>query len=311
MPRAITHYLFAMDCFNNLDKNTQNIIKENMSIYTFGSQGSNFFNYYNNLSFISKKNISALSTLIHNNNTTVFFENMVMYCHNKNTLKYVFDNINFYNICVTYVYGFLSHYVLDTYAHPYIYSLQQSLKNKYKHKRSIALYKSIETHLDTLILFKFKNLKPYEFKDYLNMSLNKEELLIICDLYNYLLNFVYDKKISHDDIKKSYYTFKNVERKINSSPNLISRIYLNIKSATVKNSFIDNEIYSDYTHCVNDLFNEAHNIWIDPFTDKKYNYSFLDIYSNSLNIFLELSKELNLYFNNESTINSLLLKINK
>ena len=48
MPRAITHYLFAMDCFNNLDKNTQNIIKENMSIYTFGSQGSNFFNYYNN-----------------------------------------------------------------------------------------------------------------------------------------------------------------------------------------------------------------------------------------------------------------------
>ena len=50
---------------------------------------------------------------------------------------------------------------------------------------------------------------------------------------------------------------------------------------------------------------------ISGLTDKKYNYSFLDIYSNSLNIFLELSKELNLYFNNESTINSLLLKINK
>ena len=73
MPRAITHYLFASDCLNNLDIQTQNIIKKNINVYNLGSQGPNFFNYYNDLSFMNKKSTSELSALIHNKDTDIFF----------------------------------------------------------------------------------------------------------------------------------------------------------------------------------------------------------------------------------------------
>lgn len=302
MPRAITHYLFASDCLNNLDIQTQNIIKKNINVYNLGSQGPNFFNYYNDLSFMNKKSTSELSALIHNKDTDIFFKNMVMYCNSKNNLDHLFNNTNFKNICISYIYGFLSHYILDEHSHPYIYSLQKTLKEKYKYKSVIALHKSIETHIDKLILFKFKNLKPYNFKDYLNIDINNEDLLVICDMYSYLLSYVYNKKITCEDIKKSYYTFKKVEKKLNTSSNLFSKIYLNIKNTTVKNSFIDNEIYSNYSHCVNDLLNENHSVWIDPITLKKYTYSFLDIYNNSLDIFLHTSRKLDSYFKGKSSI---------
>ena len=42
MPRAITHYLFAMDCLDKLDINTKNIINDNFDMYLLGCQGPNF-----------------------------------------------------------------------------------------------------------------------------------------------------------------------------------------------------------------------------------------------------------------------------
>ncbi|MBC5996335.1 zinc dependent phospholipase C family protein [Romboutsia hominis] len=309
MPRAITHYLFALDCLDILDSYTKNIINENYDMYILGCQGPNFFNYYNDFSFFNNKNISQLSAIIHNKNINRFIKNMIMYSKNKENLKYVFNDINFSNICISYIYGYLTHYILDKESHPYIYNLQKNLRDKYKYKSSIALHKSIETHIDSLLLLKFKNLKPYEFKDYLNINLKNNELLILSDMYSYLVCSVYNKNVSCNDIKKSFHTFKKVENKINSSPNIISKIYLNIKNKTAKSSYIDNEVYSNYTHCINDLLNERHNKWIDPFSKQESNQSYLDIYINSLKLYIDLINDLNLYLDCKISLSSLLLKL--
>lgn len=309
MPRAITHYLFAMDCLDELDINTKKIINENFDMYLLGCQGPNFFNYYNDFSFFNNKNISQLNALIHNKNINLFLKNMIMYSKNKESLKYVFNDSNFSNICISYIYGYLTHYILDKESHPYIYSLQKNLRSKYKYRSSIALHKSIETHIDSLLLLKFKNLKPYEFKDYLHINLSNHELIIFSDMYSYLVSSVYEKSISGDDIKKSFHTFKKVEKKINSSPNILSKIYLNIKNKTAKNSFINNEVYSNYTHCINDLLNENHNKWINPFSKQESSSSYLDIYKGSLSLYVDLINDLNLYFDSRISLYSLLVKL--
>ena len=133
MPRAITHYLFAMDALYKLDDNTQNIINNNLDIFVLGCQGANIFNYYNNFSFLSNKSISDLSPLIHYKNINLFFRNMIMYCNNKNLLANLFNNIDSYQISLSYMYGFLSHYILDKFCNPYIDSIQLSLKKQYKY----------------------------------------------------------------------------------------------------------------------------------------------------------------------------------
>lgn len=309
MPRAISHYLFAMDCLDELDINTKKIINDNFYMYLLGCQGPNFFNYYNDFSFFNNKNISQVNSLIHNKKINLFLRNMIMYSKNKESLKYIFNDDNFSNICISYIYGYLTHYVLDKESHPYIYSLQKNLRNKYKYRSSIALHKSLETHIDSLLLLKFKKLKPYEFKDYLNINLSSHELIILSDMYSYLINSVYEKNISSNDIKKSFNTFKKVENKINSSPKLLSKLYLSVKNKTSKKSFINNEIYSNYKYCVNDLLNENHNKWVDPFSKKEYEFSYLDIYKNSLYVYIDLVNYLNLYFDNEISLYTLLVKL--
>lgn len=309
MPRAISHYLFAMDCLDELDINTKKIINDNFYMYLLGCQGPNFFNYYNDFSFFNNKNISQINSLIHNKKINLFLRNMIMYSKNKESLKYIFNDDNFSNICISYIYGYLTHYVLDKESHPYIYSLQKNLRSKYKYRSSIALHKSLETHIDSLLLLKFKKLKPYEFKDYLNINLSSHELIILSDMYSYLINSVYEKNISINDIKKSFNTFKKVENKINSSPKLLSKLYLSVKNKTSKKSFINNEIYSNYKYCVNDLLNENHNKWVDPFSKKEYNFSYLDIYKNSLYVYIDLVNYLNLYLDNEISLYTLLVKL--
>ena len=309
MPRAISHYLFAMDCLDELDINTKKIINDNFYMYLLGCQGPNFFNYYNDFSFFNNKNISQINSLIHNKKINLFLRNMIMYSKNKESLKYIFNDDNFSNICISYIYGYLTHYVLDKESHPYIYSLQKNLRSKYKYRSSIALHKSLETHIDSLLLLKFKKLKPYEFKDYLNINLSSHELIILSDMYSYLINSVYEKNISSNDVKKSFNTFKKVENKINSSPKLLSKLYLSVKNKTSKKSFINNEIYSNYKYCVNDLLNENHNKWVDPFSKKEYNFSYLDIYKNSLYVYIDLVNYLNLYLDNEISLYTLLVKL--
>lgn len=47
--------------------------------------------------------------------------------------------------------------------HPYIFYLQLNLKNQYKLKSNTSLHKSIETHIDSLLLYKLRNSIPKDF----------------------------------------------------------------------------------------------------------------------------------------------------
>lgn len=310
MPRAITHYLFSMDALYRLDENTQNIINNNLDMFVLGCEGANIFNYYNDFSFLSNKSISDLNPLIHHKNINLFFKNMIMYCSNKNLLANLFNNIDAYKIPLSYMYGFLSHHSLNKFCNPYIDSMQLRLKNQYKYKSYKALHKSIETHIDQLVLFKIKHLYVYEFKDYLNIDISDNNLMLLCDMYTYLLSSVYDKNITYSNIKKSYITFKKVENRINSSSNLFSKLYLNIKNKTSKNGFINNEIYSNFKFCQNDLLNESKSMWINPYNLKEYCYSFLDLYEKGLDYYINLINSINLYLYNKLDLTSILLSIN-
>lgn len=309
MPRAITHYLFAMDCLKSLNKDTQNMIKNNLDMYILGSQGPNLFDYYNDLSFMNRKNMSKISYLVHNKEVNLFFNNMLMFCNNT-SIEYLLNDSQFKDISLSYIYGFLSHYILDKTCHPYIYSLQKKIKSRYKYKTPFALHKSIETHIDKLILLEFKNLNTYEFHDYLDINLSSNELLVLCEMYMYLISSVYKKNISLTDIKKSYYTFVKVEKKINSYPSLFSRFYLYIKNGLSRKSYINNKIYFNYATCINDLININHSLWKDPFTSCNSEKSFIDLYNDGLLYYSNLGQEFDKYFNNKSTITSILLKIN-
>ena len=81
----------------------------------------------------------------------------------------------------------LSHYILDRSMHPYIF-ITIKFKNQYKLKSNTSLHKSIETHIDSLLLYKLRNSIPKDFIKSININLSNSEMLILCDMYNFLLN---------------------------------------------------------------------------------------------------------------------------
>ncbi|MEF9992045.1 MAG: zinc dependent phospholipase C family protein [Romboutsia sp.] len=311
MPGSISHYLFAKDCLSKLDnKRVKNIINDNLDIYILGAQGPNFFDYDNYLPLISDKNLSMFSNLIHCKNINDFFANMISYSNDNSCIRHIFNTNNFKNITISYIYGFLCHYTLDKLTHPYIYSLQFDLSDKYTKRHPKSLHKSIETHIDILLLKKFKSLHPWQFDEYLNINLNSDELLIICDMYKFLMEKVYGKSISYDDVSKSINLFIKSEQKLKSSNKLLALPYVSVKKVVSKNSFADSKAYLNHKYCINDLLNTKNNSWENPFSYIKSNYSFIDIYMTSIDYCLDLINCLDFYFNNEKTISEVLSKIN-
>ena len=311
MPRAITHYLFSQDCLDNLNHiEIKNIIKNNMDLYILGSQGPDFFTYYNKIPIFCNKNFSNISNLIHNKNINLFFKNMIFYSVDNSCIKEIFKDSNFNEITIAYLYGFLTHYILDKTIHPYIFNLQYKLKDQYKFKNSMSLHKSIETHIDCILLYKFKNIEPYKCKNYATFKLSTTEFLIISDMYKFLIKNTFNKSINYNDVYKCISTFKRTENFLNTSTNFYSKPYLHIKNLFCENKNLDSMVYLDHKVCVNDLINISNSKWKDPFSKNIYTKSLLDLYYESINSFIYISNLLNLYIDNKITINDFLVKIN-
>lgn len=310
MPGCISHYVFAKDCLDNLNNNElKNTLSKNINIYFLGSCGPNFFEYCNNVPYIFTNNLSSISNLIHNNNINLFFEEMINYSINNSYIQHIFDDNNFKEITISYFFGFLSHYILDKSFHPYIAYLQLSLKNNYKFKNYISLHKSIETHIDTLLLNKFENTTPKNYIKNININLSNRENLILCDMYNYLLKSVFNKDISYNKISKSLSTFKQTQLKLIYSNSIYSSLYLFIKNLFCKTSYIQNKTYDKVNYCSNDLLNEKKSIWIDPFSKERYDKSLLDIYGDAINLYYEIVDIFYQYIKNNKKILDILNKI--
>ena|SRR5699024_8131031 len=234
---------------------------------------------------------------------------MINYSINNPYLKYIFSEDNFTDISISYFCGFLSHYILDRSIHPYIFYLQSYLKKQYKLKSNNSLHKSIETHIDSLLLYKLKKSTPNIFIKNININLSNNEIFILCDMYNFLLRYVFDKSISYNDIHKSLCTFKKTQIRLIYYNNIYSKLYLFIKNLLCKTSYIENRIYSKHTQCVNDLLNEKKSIWTDPFSKEKQNKSLLNMYYDSLILYQEIVNIFYQYIHNNKKMMDIINKI--
>ena len=111
MPSSITHAYFSVDLYNELPKKCQERIDlDYLKMFTQGSDPFMFYNF-----FVGKKNktISHIQYIVHTKKTNMFF---------KNNISYIIDNnLNNNKEILSYLYGYISHYYLDLYTHPFLY----------------------------------------------------------------------------------------------------------------------------------------------------------------------------------------------
>ena len=267
MPAIVTHHLFADEIKNNLN------LKVNDNYYIFAQ--SHDYLYFS----LSKKN-RILAHTAHIKNTQDYFLYMIKFIKDNN-LK---DNIDL----ISYLYGSLTHYILDSTLHPYIF---------YKSGLDSTNHRIVEKNIDKL-LYEIKTKK-----DFKKINIPKE--IIVNNLFteelNKCINYSYKKTYNVDNMSKRF--TKSIKQarllfKLTSYDKNGKKLKLfNLVDKLFKTNL---SILSTQIQGNKEYLNEDHNEWNHPcFKDKIHNYSLIELYNQSLFKIEILIKYVNKYLNDE------------
>lgn len=284
MPSTVTHGYFAKDIFKKL-KNKRYVDLEYLKTF---SQGPDVLFFYNSINLKKGKDIRKLARVVHNNNTQDFFYNLI---------KYIVDNNLKYNKkVISFLYGFILHYSLDSEVHPYVFyktgTYDKIKKETIKYK---SLHQDIEKAIDIYMLDK-NNIKPKKFKlhkEYFNVDKFDKDL-------NNLIDYAFLNTYNKNNISKIYYiSIKMMKISyyiMRYDPHSIKKyIYKFIYKIFPFLSFnIELLSYSDDYKSKIHYLNLNNNIWNHPcIKEETYNYSFDNLYDIALAKALKLIEETN------------------
>ncbi len=258
MPSLTTHYIFADMVYKKLDKNVLETVDS--KIYHTFAQSHDYLYY----SF--SKRLRKLGFIGHHEKTQDYLINIV-----KNIID---NNLQDNKECLGYLYGSITHYVLDTICHPYIfYKTGVYYKDDKERHKYIGGHTHIEKQLDAFYYKKYFN------KEYHKANVSKEIIgnpKLSTNLKD-LITKVYKETYNMDNVGQGYVRSIFENRFIISA---ITNDRFGIKYHILKfiNLFMHShpEYYSSYVkEPIYHYLNEEKKEWNNP-CDKndKYNYSF-------------------------------------
>lgn len=240
MPSFITHKIFGEDVYCDLPKSIRNLINKDV-YYTFCQSHDYLFYSY-------KKSIRSLGHFAHKNETQKYILSIILYIKLNNLIS---DK----NL-LSYLYGVINHYVLDSMCHPFIHKKSSEVRKITKKK---GTHREVERSIDLLYL---NRLEDKDFIKYDKLNLNDN--LINCINYSY----------------KQTYGIKNVSKEYKKCVNnykFISSVLYNDKIGMKKGIYklftflfkynlvcLSNNIKCDneYLYCKNDCFDDYYKLSI-------------------------------------------------
>jgi len=287
MPSTVTHTYFMRDVYNKLDNNVKNkIILEDAKTF---AQGPDIFYFYN-MCFGKKSNkYRNKGSYIQKNNINLYFENMINYI--------IDNNLQNNNQCLSFLYGAIAHFVLDSTVHPFvIYKtgiFRKEDVNSYKYS---GLHQEMEYYLDAYLIFQNEKKEAKDFKMYKyilnNNKLSKETLNlignVIYDTYKFKdMDKIYEKCIR--DMKRFFKLF-------NYDHFGIKKLGYSFIDFITPKRFIRKKKFSFYlTHNSKKRYlNLEKNEWYHPMDkNETYNYSFIELYVIALEKACNIINEVN------------------
>lgn len=289
MPQTITHACFGKDLYNKLSDSEKEKISYREKDLMMFSQSTDCLMFYNIYTPFLGKEYRNLHYTFHSKKINFFFSTLINYMKKK----------EYYNDPKTlvFLYGLISHFCLDSTAHPYIIyragMFDKSNKKTYKYN---GLHAYMESYIDNYYLAN-ANINNFKFKDF---CFSKEKFT---KELNESITYSFNKVYKLDNIDKVYY--KSLKQ-MNSFLTLfrcdkygIKKVFYElIDLVTPKYIFRFKSLsYHTDDYSNNDLLNLNKNIWNYPVDiSMKYNKSFLELYDEALNNAYYIITEINKYF---------------
>ena len=273
MPSLVTHYVFGKDVLDRIDNK---YVDTNQ--YLLFNQSHDF------LYRTKKKEYINLAKLGHHYKTKVFIINIV---------KFIMDNnLEKDKGAISFLYGIINHFVLDSICHPLIFYYGGSYhKDDKSTKKYQGMHGYIEKNIDMYIYEK------YYKKSYKSAVLDKE-FLPIADITSLdVINNAYLSTYGKDNVA---YEYKKCVNKLRRFNRFIVRDKIGIKyllyNLIDKICFNNFGTLSCYSTCIKknyDYLNKNHEVWYHPVTNEKHTESFQDLYDLSIKKSLDIIKAVN------------------
>lgn len=291
MAGTITHTYFSIDVFEKLDKNTKSIIENSKNSFKTFNQGFDIL-------FFAGKKWKNFGEKCHLFKTQDYYLNLVNYIR-KHNLKGDSEVMSF-------LYGFICHYSLDSIMHPYVIykSGYFNIKNK-KLLKYKGMHSETESYIDAYLINKNEKIEP-----------NKLDVGKFCFEYTKLSEKLIEVI---NDVYFETYNKKNVGKKFQKGLKKMKFLYslLRYDKNGVKKkiyNFLDKNLpnrkmkYSPISLCYklnkNHFYlNLDHRKWCHPMNNKEtYTTSFDEIYEEAIKNSIKLINVTNevIYYNKTS-----------
>lgn len=276
MPDVLTHYIFGLDTIQNLkDSPFYPCLKKYKDLFIIGLQGPDPI-YYHHL--LKKDNKAFISSKMHTEKTGDFIISTL--CQ----LKKHEPDSEIFQAGISYLSGFICHYILDSIAHPYIFYLGgRYLPDCPDTQKYMGLHRKIELAIDTILLKERFSLKSSSFKVHQQLLQNTELPASLVELLNEALFLTYGINDGGNLFKTSYKDMRTYYQltydRLGTKKKLAKAIcpLVNRSLTPFMGSF-------SYHNCLNpdfDYMNKARKVWLHPVTGNVYTFSFYDLLRNA------------------------------
>jgi len=299
MAGTITHAYFALDLYDRLSIKSKELLIDDKESLKLFAQNTDILFFYNITNFKKGKKIRNFGYKSQKIKTYEFFSTLINY------IKY--NNHQYNPQVMSYLYGMLSHYVLDSTVHPFIIyktgNFNKKDKSTYKYNH---LHAEIESYIDNYMISIRNNSNPHKFKCHefcFNVDYFNKELIEVMD-------FTYKETYGIKEFHKYYFTaskqMKFFYRIFRYDPIGIKKSFYHIVDI-ISPKYLLRKVPLSY-HINNKdkktYLNLEHKRWYNP-TDKrtKSNESFIELYTKALSKTTKMIQELNQYLYYNKKIN--------
>lgn len=273
MPNYVSHAIMAEEYSKTINHELNKYLEiDNEKIKTFSiGQDYTFSN-------------GKLFEKTHNENVQAFFINLITYI-TKNKL-YNDDTV------MSYLYGQIAHYALDSTLHPFIYAKELTTKKV----GLISKHTTTEYLIDNYLSEEKKGLTPNKINySHINEKNFNKDL-------EKLINEVYQKTYHIADTTKAYKKTLLALKALIKASKLKFRDKLILKKFLKYEKFFkENNITKDY------ILNKNNEYWENPFSKEKETDSFNNLYQKAINKAINLTIEANNYIYGKRNLKKLVL----
>lgn len=281
MPSFWTHVAFAEDCKRRLlthdpasaGELTHAICTHPHAFYT-GMQGPDLFLFYLPAALRKRK----LSSVLHTKETAKLLCRLFSRAHafrGEDRLR-----------ALSYVSGFLGHYLLDSHTHAYVYSVAGTERTA----ESFCTHNALEADLNRLAVSRSLDCSLSELPRPRSYALSRDERRILSSLLSGALRDVYGIACSPAKVSRAFHSVNLFTRLLYDAKGNKASAARKIERTLGRQYF--SPLFLGESHYFDDPANLTRAEWIDPYTGERTNASFFDLYDRALERFVPTLRRL-------------------